>query len=260
MRQAEEIASLLAQVESVVGVLLFGSVARGSQTACSDMDLLVVGTDPELRPSSLQRLAHATQLPRLSLSYYLPEGFRRVIESRTTFARHLLLEGVVLYDRHGSLTDLLRSARQAQLGVSGIGTEVPDEPLARSPSRISDVGTQISDEIGSRLRVLRPYQANPEAFRGSYLFVLARAYSVAKSLAIIGLANAGVDEYDRDKAFTHFVRIHPEAEEPIRRLSELKIYKSMVTGRHDAPSEEPSDHVAKQALADVAALAELAGK
>lgn len=85
--RADEVAeTLIGEFPQVSGVCLYGSVARGDTGPNSDLDLLVVGEDPDLRPSSMRRaLGLSGSEPRVSIVYHTPNTLHRYIETGSRF-------------------------------------------------------------------------------------------------------------------------------------------------------------------------------
>ncbi len=84
-------------------VVLFGSYANNTATAESDIDLLVV-LESELsrnrRQEAISRALRPRRVP-LDILAYTPEEVDRCMEISTSFVRHILMTGKVVYDRHG---------------------------------------------------------------------------------------------------------------------------------------------------------------
>jgi predicted nucleotidyltransferase len=65
---------LAAEIPAVEAVCLFGSVARGDERAASDIDLLVLGRDQDLKARALSdALSGRLHNNRLSIVYHTPE-------------------------------------------------------------------------------------------------------------------------------------------------------------------------------------------
>jgi|GEM_PF-1858424 Nucleotidyltransferase domain. len=95
-------ASLLDVIEGDhLGVLLYGSVARGDAGPESDVDLLQLVRD---RTEHYQR-------GRVSVAVYTDLDIQRMCKSGSLFALHLVREGRILSDPEGELASLLSSYR-----------------------------------------------------------------------------------------------------------------------------------------------------
>lgn len=79
-----------------LGVLLFGSAARGDATAQSDIDVLQLST----RIGSLER-------GRFSVTVYQPHHLQRMAQNGSLFVLHLVREGRILADPHGYIANIL---------------------------------------------------------------------------------------------------------------------------------------------------------
>jgi predicted nucleotidyltransferase len=97
-----------------LGVVLFGSVARGEQTETSDMDLLVVLADG-IRPTrelyrDLERKVDLTAL-RPAASLHLVSMPPRVDDGGSLWFE-VALDGVVLWEQGAQISSRLREVRQ----------------------------------------------------------------------------------------------------------------------------------------------------
>ena len=83
-------------------VVLFGSYANGTATPESDIDLLVI-LESDLRRDHRQEAISQALRPRsvpIDILAYTPAEVQRCMESPTSFVRHILTTGKVIYDRH----------------------------------------------------------------------------------------------------------------------------------------------------------------
>lgn len=232
-REAEEIARQIVQSKrSVEGVCLFGSVARGDPTAWSDIDLLVLGSDPSLTPSKLLKgvpLRH--RRTRISILYYTTEDFLEEYKEGALIVAHVHDEGVVLYDRTGLLRKILKDPFVPEIDI--------------------DKGIDI------HLERLEPYE-DTRAFNGNFLFCLAHLYSIGKSLVMLKLAERGVPEFNRERAFNSFADLYPEHKGELRILTRLRPFFNLVTRRHPEPlpfSYHNADSEVLEAVQAIRALA-----
>ena len=86
---AEQAAEWLSGLTAIRGVLLFGSVARGLSDDESDIDLLVVGIDPEITGRSLRSaLPAALKQRNLSLLYMTEDKLGRLFDTGPAFTEH----------------------------------------------------------------------------------------------------------------------------------------------------------------------------
>jgi predicted nucleotidyltransferase len=85
-------------------VVLFGSYASGTATPESDIDLLVI-LESDLRRDHRQEAISQALRPRrvpIDILAYTPAEVQRCMQMPTSFVRHILTTGKVLYDRHGN--------------------------------------------------------------------------------------------------------------------------------------------------------------
>lgn len=210
--QAERAASALGSIPGVVAVALFGSVARGSDQAGSDVDLLALGTDERLTASALLR-----QLPKdlqelpVGLVYHTEDNLPKYLERWSRFAAHLRSEAVILRD--------------------------DDERLQRILTADRPISTKI--EVAVQRRHLANYD-HLERFGGRYLFPLAKLHRIGRAAAFAVLAERGVLEFDRYRAFDALERLHPERASDLKVVERLEPFAEMVTaqgGSADLPFE-----------------------
>ncbi len=113
----EEYVGKLKRLENVLGILLFGSVARGScapfALKASDIDLLIVAD--KLPPNLLDRKAMSLQLrgtPLIQDIWVTPEELLDLIDGRAGFIMDALTEGYILYDEAGILRESKRYLKE----------------------------------------------------------------------------------------------------------------------------------------------------
>lgn len=193
---------MVGEFPQVSGVCLFGSVARGDDGPRSDIDLFVVGKDPELTPSRIrQRLRLKNRPPKVSIVYHTPETLDRYMKSGSRFLVHLQIEGQVLYDEAGLL-----KAIQSQ------------PPLS----------TPVDAEIEGQLKRLELFE-KPKRFNGNFLFPLAHVFASGKAIVMAILAANQIYEFNRDSAFAAFAAKFPESNEDIEALRRLAPFAALVT-------------------------------
>ncbi len=204
--KAKTIADRLAErVPAVEGVRLFGSVARGDTEESSDIDLLVVGSDPSLTPVDLlEKLPEPLRAAPLSLLYYSAAELEDLYEQGDLFVLHILTEGQTLLDRADVFDRLRHEPRDLRLTIRA-GLEL-------------------------ELSRLRPYE-DLTRFNDNFLFCLSHLYAIAKSVVMLDLAKEGILEFNRAKAFKALRDLHPEHAEELDRLSSLEPFYRLVTGR-----------------------------
>jgi predicted nucleotidyltransferase len=202
---AREITSWFASLPAVEGVCLFGSIARGEPDEWSDIDLLVVGHDDDLRPTTLLRtLPGHLRGERVSLVCYSKAELQELFDAGSSFVDHIRHEGRVLYDRSGFLGQIVRGAFAPRLNV--------DEELAAELARL-----EMYDDLS--------------LFKGNFSFCLAQLYAIGKAVVILGLLAEGQREYSRERAFVAFRRRHPELANEIETVARLRPFYRRVTRR-----------------------------
>jgi uncharacterized protein len=202
---AERTAQLLAsRFQEVEAVGVFGSVARGDATSASDLDLLIVTDTDALVARDLRAALPPDLSGRVSLMSYPLDELERLFMQGASFATHLRLESRILLDRHGRLGRLLRVPIQ-----SG---QLPDDELRVELSRLE------------ALEDIRQFGDN-------FLFCFSMLYAIGKSVVMLVLAREETPEFNRDRAFETFRRLHPDLAQATKRIEELKPFYLAVTRR-----------------------------
>jgi predicted nucleotidyltransferase len=235
-RAAGVTADLVSEFPQVMGVCLFGSVARGDAGPDSDLDLLVVGDDPQLTPSSIRRRLHMQEThPRVSIVYHTAETLDRYFKTGSRFLLHLQLEGEVLYDSSGLLRDLW------------------NRPLLKAPLHADLVG---------QLKRLCLYD-HPARYNGNFLFPLSHIYAIGKAIVMAILAENEIHEFNRDRALDEFVALFPASRDDIETLRQLSPFYHLVSKgvEQDLPfSHHACEAAVAEAVAAVRRLAERVGR
>jgi hypothetical protein len=177
--------------------LLFGSSARGDAREDSDTDLLLVVRDePALLPlrELLRDARRGGQVTRLSIASHTWSSLKDLGHDDWSFVEHLLHEGIVLFDPHEQL-------------LSSLSRKRPSSPA-------------ISREIRTRSAGLSRYE-DLSRFSGDYFFPLLGIYGVAKQIAILATAQAGVPEFRRGPAFLLACELHPRCGDALAHLQSL---------------------------------------
>lgn len=91
---------------SVEGVCIFGSIARDSADQHSDRDVLVVAGSKHRR----RELVGCWKNQGWSVASYTPHRLQRIVAAGSLFVQHLKLEGRVVEDESGWLTETLNGA------------------------------------------------------------------------------------------------------------------------------------------------------
>jgi predicted nucleotidyltransferase len=198
---------LVQSFPSVDAVLLCGSVARHDANEWSDVDLIVIGSDAELK---VQQLREALPEPkdRVSLIYYPTTGFQELCHDRALFIAHLKKEGVVLYDRLNLLATIMNQSFTPFVNIN--------------------------EELAAHRARLAPY-TDPRRFNNNFLFCLSHLYSIGKGVIMLGLARKGVLEFNRDAAFQRFASLNPDLAEEAQKVAQLRPFYRLVTDRQPEP-------------------------
>jgi len=205
---AEELARVLVEkFPAIDSVLLCGSVARGDATQWSDIDLMITTSDPTLTRAHL-REALGDRTDRVSLIFFRTSAFQREYKKRRLFIAHLVKEGIPLYDKLGLLHQVL------------------SEPFVPNPD--------ISPEIKHFRAKLAPYKF-PDRYNNNFLFCLSHLYSIGKAIVILALAKRGVLEFNRETAFRRFATMNPDLAGQIEKVTRLRPFYSLVSGRAPEP-------------------------
>jgi predicted nucleotidyltransferase len=94
---------------NIEAAVLFGSYARNTPSADSDLDVLVL-TGEGTSPPETHAIAKALKLSCApEIAHYTRDGIRRISTPPSLFAWHLRLEGRVLFDRTGWLQAQLQT-------------------------------------------------------------------------------------------------------------------------------------------------------
>jgi predicted nucleotidyltransferase len=235
-RAADLTADLVREFPQIRGVCLFGSVARGDAGPDSDLDLLVVGDDPQLAPSLIRRSLNLREArPRVSIIYHTADTLDRYLKTGSRFLLHLQLEGDVLYDSSGVLRDL-----QAR-------------PLLKTPVRA---------EVTGQLKRLSLYD-DPERYNGNFLFPLSHIYAIGKAIVMAILCENEIYEFNRERAFDEFVTRFPDSRYHIDVVRGLSPFYSFVSKgiEQDLPfSHHNCRTEVAEAVAAVRCIAEHVGR
>ena len=232
LREARSIARRLTRAfAGIDAICLYGSVARGNATEWSDIDLLVTGSNPRLTPERLRRAVSGRGSGRLSLIYYPTTTFRERYANRALFIAHVKKEGIALFDRLHLLKEVLTSPF------------VPE--------------VDVDDGVRTHLARLAPY-TDSSRFGDNFLFCLSHLYSIGKGIVMLGIAKTGTLEFSRDAAFEAFERLNPDLRFEIKKITILRPFYHLVTGRQPEPlpfSYRDADGPMREAVTAIRLLA-----
>ena len=206
-------AAELAKDPDIEGVLLYGSVARGDTSDSSDIDLLVIGARGERTTRDLRRaVALLDPDGRASFVFHTGETFDGIVRDGSRFLVHLRLEGQALLDRSGRLARFMGG---------------PWTPVS------------VEEEIATELARLANYR-RPEVFGGRFLFALAHVFTIGKAIVMARLADEGLFEFNRRKAFCEFVLRHPAAEADVNEIASLEPFRARTRREPQVLPYEPT--------------------
>ena len=179
----------------VESICIFGSVARSTVDELSDKDVLIVVSDPARRIE----LSNSWHSLGWSVSAYSPKRFEAIFQAGSLFVQHLKLEGQIVSDAGGWLTQRLQEFR-------------PKETYGR----------EAQDSVSLVLPIERfandlPIQTN--------LLAADLAYISVRNFGVCELADRGSYTFDYD----HIV----DAVSDIKRLSsrETELVRSLRLGK-----------------------------
>ena len=115
MLQEEVLEVVVAQAiqdENLLGILLFGSLAAGTHTRKSDLDLIFVYQDCEPSSGVANIFVDGIVVQYFFCSY---ETLLQSVEA-VPYLLHMFCDGKILYDRHESIAPLVDQLRQYYAG------------------------------------------------------------------------------------------------------------------------------------------------
>ncbi|MDQ6614393.1 MAG: nucleotidyltransferase domain-containing protein [Actinomycetota bacterium] len=195
-------AHLASSVDSIEGVCLFGSVARNDPGETSDIDLLILGSDPALTPGPLSQLVAGLYRDRISITYHTSDSLAEYLMRWSRFGVHLRTEGQILFDRHGHLRDALAA----------------------------DCPFSTRDELRLQLLHLATFE-HLERFGGRFLFPLAHLYLIGRTVVFALLAERGIFEFNQERAFERLPRVVPDAGPDVEKVASLRPFSQLAQGR-----------------------------
>jgi predicted nucleotidyltransferase len=198
-------------VPDVEAALVFGSVARRSADAISDVDLLLATREHVPVRDLVARLRNECDLASVAISAQSWAHLATLRNKGSMFFRHLQVEGKILEDASGRLKALIAPP------VVTVDIESYRTKFARSLAMYSDV-----DRLGS-----------------FHLFALAHIYVLAKRAAQLCVQEAGQDIYDPRLVFEEVTRLHPELKDDLDLIRRLRRIHAVVRGI--APSADAID-------------------
>lgn len=201
--------------KDVVGVIVFGSLARSELTPSSDIDVLVVH-EPEASAEDLrewiQQVAAEQKLPyRVTPVFFTREALLREFDKHPSFAAHLSDEGVVIPVRPEF--DIVKQILQS--------------PPARAA---------LDRELSNCIRELKLF-SDLDRFNSEFVPCLAQLYSLGRSIVIVKLLEHDVHEYNWRRLFDTYSKIRPDLNDDLNRVEELRSYYEHIQNRMDLPRD-----------------------
>lgn len=202
-REALGVADDLAQYRDIKAVCIAGSSARGDSSRGSDIDLLglVDDRDAAFRVRTSFTLRRKPGERRVQLRLLSEEKLRRLFERRSSFAIHVLREGLVLYDPAGRFAEV-------------VAPHSRDAP--------------VRDNREDLLTRLEPY-GDLAWCQGLYLHCLSDLYSIGRAAAITILGRESRFEFAGTRALRTVARTHPELATAARRVEALRPFFLLAT-------------------------------
>lgn len=227
-RAAEHLTERHSHIEAVC---LYGSVARGDADEYSDIDLLLVGSDPDVRVSRLlEELRAEFPQRKFGLVYHHSPDLTSYFEAGSRFLVHIREEGEILYDDHGYLRRLL-------------ATELRLAP--------------VEDEIATALDRLSVYH-DVSRFNGGFLFCFAHVYTLGKMIVMARLAARDEFVFRREAAFERFAQIWPRTKPQLADVRRLRPFYVKVSRRRPEPLPFPAEGTGEELSRSVRAAELLA--
>lgn len=192
----------------VLGVMLFGSVARGDDNPHSDVDLIVLveeGADRKRIREAIKGATSGTSLEgKITPIFFTPDSLNAELVNRPSFSRHLADEGMALYWAPGTdwLPRQLSSLKQ---------------PTPRDLQR----------ELEQRMQALSKFE-HLDRLNNEFAPTMSQLYVLARSVVILKLMQRGIRKYDGLGIFDTYSTIQPSLERDLERLKRLRSYYEYV--------------------------------
>jgi predicted nucleotidyltransferase len=190
----------------VQAALVFGSVARSSADASSDIDILLATSDRVRVSDLVRRLSTHCGLASVALSAKSWSRLAHLRDNGSLFFRHLQLEGKILEDDSERLAELLAPP------IVNVDVKAHRSTLARSLSLYNDV----------------------QRLGGFHLFALSHIYVLGKRAAQLCLQEAGRDIYDPERVFDEVANLHPEIASELGVIPQLRPLHAVARGTSPA--------------------------
>jgi predicted nucleotidyltransferase len=180
--RAESVARKLACLDQVLAVCVVGSSARGDCEDGSDIDLVALVRDREAAAALRTSFCREHGGRRVQLRLLSEDGLTRLFEGRSTFAVHVLREGVVVHDPDGRF-EALRAPHSRE------------EPVC--------------DNRATLRRRLELYE-DLAWCQGFYLYCLSDLYSIGRTAAFTILGRRSRFQFSGVRALRQITSEYPE--------------------------------------------------
>ena len=211
-RRADGLSMAWATIDDVVGICVFGSVARGDASERSDIDMIVLSTNSDLTSQELLDMAlESKRHGDISVRVYTSEDLVDHLTRSPIFAAHLKSDGIILLDRNNQLSAIINR----------------DYPIS------------ISDEINWQRKNVELYE-HSERFGHALLLPLARLYSIGRAVVFLRLFQQAVIEFNATRAFAKLGDLRPEWRNSLAEVGQLRPFFQSVR-LDDIGAEWPFD-------------------
>jgi predicted nucleotidyltransferase len=214
----EEVVAGLRRRNDVLGVIVFGSLARHERTSDSDVDLIVVVAEASDRTSIrgvIAAISADTGLAhQITPIFFTPAELVRELEQRPSFATHLADEGLIVH----------RTPDLEQVESALDPTNPVDEEALRA-------------ELRSRMKLLSQAR-HLDRFNGEFTPLLAQLYALGRSAVILKLLECGVRQYSWTTIFDTYAALRPDLGRDLERVRKLRKYYDHIHDRRELPVAE----------------------
>lgn len=210
LERAHEAAALLRQRHpELLGVVVYGSVACGSEERYSDIDLLAVTSSRSRRDQLIKTVRQKHGDQRFSIALLSVGDLSRRITHSDAFLAHVATEGRLIWERDHAVSSVLSRLRHDS---DRLRAQLEMEPVKLSSFR------------------------DLAQFNGVFRLCLAQLFGIGKAVSILRvMLDRGTPVFAPQEVFAELRRIHPELERAIRSVEVLSPFWSQVRGRSHEP-------------------------
>jgi predicted nucleotidyltransferase len=211
-RDAAWAAEHLSRNQEVAAVCVAGSSARGDFDRDSDIDLLALIDDREAAIRVRRSFAHGRpQSRRVELRLLSETRLRKLFERRSTFAVHVLREGIIAYD-----------------------------PLRRFEALVADHSREDPVRNNQADLSLRLEAYNDLTWcQGLYLYCLSDFYSIGRAAVFTILGRESRFEFSASRAFHAIAEDRPDLKNCVTSLAALRPFFLLAQRDEQAPLPFP---------------------